>query len=127
METAYKFRDFDSTTDVKNMLRLIRGAGVDKIMGAFEDVRKQGGEDTEAVGVAVFERFLDILLEQYDAVKTSLDALIAGVCENADVEEIGALPLDKYINVLEQVTFETNFRDCFTAAANLYRRIKGKK
>lgn len=127
METAYKFRDFDSTTDVKNMLRLIRGAGVDKVMNAFEDVRKQGGEDAETVGIAVFERFIDILLDQYDAIKTALDALIAGVCENADAEEIGTLPLDKYIDVITQVAFETNFRDCFSAAANLYRRIKGTK
>lgn len=122
----YKFRNFDSTTDVKNMLRLIRGVGLDKIMRAFDDVHKTGETDEETAGVAVFENFIDVLLEQYDGVKNALDAIIGGVCENASAEEIGALPLDKYIAVLEQVAFETNFRDCFTAAARLYNRFKGK-
>jgi hypothetical protein len=44
------------------------------------------------------------------------------VSENA--QEIPALPLDKYIGVLESVVFDTNFRDCFTAALRFYNRAK---
>lgn len=121
MEATYKFRDFDAT-DLKPMSKIVQSIGLKNLAAVF--TRQQTGDDVEEIGMDTFFDALDVLFDNLDKIRGSLDALLVRVCESENAQEIPGLPLDKYIGVLESVVFDTNFRDCFTAAVNFYNRAK---
>lgn len=120
MEATYKFRDF-SGGDLKPMLKIVQAIGLKNIAVIF--TRQTDGTDVEEIGMDALFDAIDVLIENIDRVREKLDALIVSVCESENAQEIPGLPLDKYIEVLESVVFDTNFRDCFTAAVSFYNRI----
>lgn len=119
--TTYKFRDFDAT-DLRPMTKVVQAIGLKNLAAVF--TKQYGGADVEEIGMEAFFAALDVLFDSVDRIRDNLDALIMRVCVSDNAEEIPGLPLDKYIAVLESVVCDTNFRDCFTAAANFYKRMK---
>lgn len=122
MKATYKFRDFDAT-DLKPMAKIVQSIGLKNLASVFTKPQTAGG-DVEEIGMGAFFEALDVLLDNLDKIRESLDALLVRVCVSENAQEIPGLPLDKYIGVLESVAFETNFRDCFMAAASFYNRAK---
>lgn len=121
MEATYKFRDFDAT-DLRPMAKIVQSIGLKNLAAVF--TKPQNGGDVEEIGMGAFFDALDVLFDNLDKIRGSLDALLVRVCESENAQEIPGLPLDKYIGVLESVVFDTNFRDCFMAAVRFYNRTK---
>lgn len=119
--TDYKFRDF-TVLELRPMVKIVQSIGLKKLASVF--TQKKDGDDVEEVGMDAFFDALDVLFDNLERVRESVDALIMAVCVDGNAQEIPALPLDKYIGVLESVVFDTNFRDCFTAALRFYNRAK---
>lgn len=120
-DTNYKFRDF-TVLELRPMVKIVQSIGLKKLGAVF--TQKRDGGDVEEIGMDAFFEAADVLFENLDRVREAVDALIMAVCVSENAQEIPALPLDKYIGVLESVVFETNFRDCFTAALRFYNRAK---
>lgn len=131
-EKAYTLREM-TAEDVFHMVKVISSIGLKEFKAVFEaddvkeaiaaitDDKKKGEKpDAAAIGITIVLNTADVLFSNLPKCKGDIYRLLSGL-SGMSTEDIAALPMSTFMNMVVDTIQKREFIDFFGAAAKLFK------
>lgn len=122
---AYTLRTL-TADDMFPMFQIISKIGIKEFKHSFENpelikaFRAEGGTDIESLGVEIAFDMAGVLMANLPTAKDSIYTFLAGVA-GMTKQEIAALPMDVFFEMIIDVIKKDEFKDFFKAVKRLLK------
>lgn len=119
-------KDFKTVTLTSEHLfafcEVLDAIGIDKFSDIFSDTKDVKDEDAETAGRAVGAKIIKVLIKELPNAKNSIYNFLSICVEGINAEEIKAMPLVEFINLIKAVFTADEMKDFFTQATSLFTK-----